>query len=99
MDKGSAEARNQRWKWLPSQMPGVAKLLAEKRVELGDAWVNECWRNGVLRLQPGWFFAAEGALMVGVLWDNPLIMAFASLRLTDTQSLLILKDKEGSNGA
>lgn len=53
------------WKWLPEFMPGVRKLLAEKRAALGDAWVNECWKRGVVQQEPGWFLAAEGALVVG----------------------------------
>lgn len=91
--------RKQTWKWLPDQMPGVAKQLADKRAEVGDAWVNECWRRGVVERQPGWFFAGEGALMVGVLWDHPVIATFAAMRLTDTQSLLILREKEPIDGA
>ncbi|MFK5283646.1 hypothetical protein ACI3PL_29135 [Lacticaseibacillus paracasei] len=54
------------WGWLPAHMPGVAKLLAEKKRELGSDHVNTCWANGVVQGQPGWFFAREGPLAVGV---------------------------------
>jgi hypothetical protein len=95
MDKGS----KQTWKWLPEQMPGVAKLLADKRREVGDEWVKTCWQKGVVERQPGWFFAGEGAIMIGVLWDDPVIAAFAALRLTDTQCMLIVREKGAANGA
>lgn len=95
MDSG----QKQDFKWLPAHMPGVAALIAEQRRKLGDSWVNECWKRGVVQREPGWFFAGEGALMVGVLWDDPTIVAFASMRLTDTQSLLVLRPKEAGRGA
>lgn len=72
-------------------MPGVAKLIKEKRAEHGAWWVNECWQRGVLQLEPGWFYAAEGALSVGVLWDDPAIIAFAAARITRTQALVVLR--------
>ena len=59
MDKDS---QGKNWKWLPAQMPGVARLMAEKRKQFGAEHVQLCWRRGVVELQPGWFFAREGAL-------------------------------------
>jgi hypothetical protein len=88
-----------RWDWLPAQMPGVVALMADKRRELGAAWVNECWRRGVLAGEPGWFFASEGSLMVGTLWDHVSVIAFASARISRTQALIVLKPKEAANGA
>lgn len=58
------------WSWLPKAMPRVAKLIAEKRRELGSAHVNECWKRGVLNCEPGWFFAREAGLAVGMPWDD-----------------------------
>lgn len=52
--------------WLPAQMPGVAELLKARRVRDGAAHVNECWRRGVVGCEPGWFYAREGALAVGM---------------------------------
>lgn len=89
----------QTWNWLPQQMPGVAKLLADKRAEVGDEWVQHCWKKGVIEREPGWFFAGEGAVMIGVLWNDPVIIAFAQLRLTDTQCILITRPKEENHGA
>ena len=44
MDKGNSKGK---WDWLPAHMPGVALLLADKRRELGDAYVKQCWEMGV----------------------------------------------------
>jgi hypothetical protein len=65
MDK---EKKAGRFDWLPAHMPGVARLIADKRAELGRDWVNLCWQRGVVEGQPGWFYAAEGGLAVGTLW-------------------------------
>lgn len=54
------------FEWLPAQMPGVARLIDDKRRELGREHLALCWRRGVLELQPGWFYAREGALAVGM---------------------------------
>lgn len=96
MDKGQSKGN---WSWLPAAMPQVAKLIAEKRATLGAAWVNKCWQRGVLDGEPGWFFAGEGALMVGTMWDDDVLMAFAKARITTTQALLILRDPEVADGA
>jgi hypothetical protein len=96
MDKG--QSRN-RWGWLPLEMPGVTRLMKDKRAKYGDAWVSECWRRGVLAAEPGWFFAGEGGLMVGTLFDDPELMAFAQARVTRTQAVLILREPEATSGA
>ena len=51
-------------------MPRVAKLLAEKRAKLGAEHVALCWQKGVVECLPGWFYAREGALAVGVPFDD-----------------------------
>lgn len=79
------------WSWLPSRMPGVARLLAEKRAEIGEAAVALCWKRGVIERQPGWFFAREGALAVGTPWDEPDLANFAAAAVTSTQALLVLR--------
>lgn len=90
MDK----ARKDRWNWLPSAMPGVARLMAEKRAKYGDAWVNECWKRSIDG-EPGWFFAREGALAVGTPWSGePELENFAALRVTSTQALVMLREPE-----
>lgn len=94
MDREKGEVPKQRWDWLPARMPGVARILADKRKEVGTDWVNECWRRGVVLGEPGWFWASEGALSVGTLWEDPVIVSFSALRLTPTQALVVLRPKE-----
>jgi len=84
--------RKQTWGWLPAQMPQVARLIAQKRAELGEGWVNTCWQRGVVQQQPGWFYAAEGALAVGTPWaDDPVVADLLAARVTPTQALLVLR--------
>lgn len=61
---GPAPAKRD-WSWLPAHMPRVAALIRERRQQYGDAWVNECWRRGVLAGEPGLFWACEGPLCLG----------------------------------
>jgi hypothetical protein len=80
-------------------MPGVSRLVREKRRVLGDAHVDECWRRGVLNLEPGWFFACEGPLTVGVpLAGDAAAADFLAARLTRTQALLQIREPEASHG-
>lgn len=88
------------WSWLPAQMPGVARLLAEKRAALGAEHVSLCWRRGVVEQQPGWFYAAEGALAVGTPWaDDPVIAQWLAARITPTQVVLVLRPPEAAHAA
>jgi hypothetical protein len=98
MDKKEEGARKS-FDWLPAHMPGVAKLVREKRRLHGDAHVNECWRRGVVQREPGWFFAREGALAVGAPWDDPTMANFAAASVTSTQALLVIKLPEVASGA
>lgn len=85
------DRKGKNWGWLPTQMPGVAKLIASKKIELGAEWVNTCWRRGVVDAEPGWFYASEGALAVGAPW--PEVLDIACARVTSTQALVILRPK------
>lgn len=89
--------RENRWGWLPVAMPGVARLMAEKRRLLGDAHVNECWRRGVLEQQPGWFFARERALAVGTPW--PDIADVAGWHVVPSQALLCMRQPAAQGAA
>lgn len=90
------DSKRKRFDWLPVEMPGVVRLVAEQRRLHGDAWVNECWKRGVVDGEPGWFWAGEGALMVGTMFDDPLIQQFASGRITRSQALLVLRPLQAS---
>lgn len=93
MDKKSEQSK---WAWLPAAMPGVARLLAEKRQRLGQDHVSECWIRGVVCQEPGWFFAREGALAVGTPW--PDIADIAGWTVSTTQALVVLRDKGATHG-
>ena len=90
-DQGKAGA-SAKWAWLPTAMPGVARLMADKRKLLGDAHVSECWKHGVVLKEPGWFFAREGALAVGTPWDDPVLVNFAAAQVTATQALVVMRE-------
>ena len=76
-------------------MPGVAKVMREKRAQLGDAHVVECFNRGMAG-EPGWFFAREGAIAIGTPWDDPILANFAALQVTSTQALVVLREKGGA---
>lgn len=88
--------------WLPAQMPRVAALMKTRRAQDGDAHVNECWKRGVLRGEPGWFFAHEGALSVGTPdpgWDWRKWPELQGVPGVTTGALLFLKTREVTDGA
>lgn len=96
------EETKQTFAWLPAQMPRVAALMKARRVQDGDAHVNECWRRGVVACESGWFFAVEGGLAVGVPaaeWNWREWPALAALPETVKPALLLLKTKEKTDGA
>lgn len=71
--------RRRDFRWVPVAMPEVARLLDEQRTLHGVAFVNRCWQRGVVQGLPGWFFAAEGSVMLGaptalqmIDWLDPL---------------------------
>ncbi len=87
-----AEEARRDWRWLPAQMPGVGRLLAEKRRLWGNPHVDRCWRAGVERRQPGWFMAVEGALAVGVPPDDGEMRRLIDMAYRLGQPFLLLKD-------
>jgi len=96
MDKGL----KQTFDWLPAQMPGVAALMKSRRAKLGEAHVKLCWVRGVVNREPGWFFAREGAIAVGIpdpTWTN--LPELAGVPGADTKALLVMRDPEVQHGA
>jgi hypothetical protein len=79
-------------------MPKVTELMRGLRAKHGARHVNECWSRGVLQREPGWFYAREGALAVGTPWSDPELGSYATLELTSTQALLIIKPSEAAHG-
>ncbi len=98
MDREQGKAGGKSWSWLPLHMPGVARLVREKRRTLGDAHVDECWRRGVLGREPGWFFAREGALALGTPWADEQLANFAAANVTSMQALLVLREPGATDG-
>lgn len=84
-----------RWAWVPEAMPGVARQMLEARRRWGDAHVDQCWTMGVVRREPGWFFAREGAVALGTPWNEPALANFAAATVTATQALLVMREPEG----
>lgn len=72
-------------------MPRVARLVAEKRAELGAEYVVECQKRGMAG-EPGWFFAREGPLAVGTPW--PEIVDLVSWAEIPQKAILCLRSKE-----
>lgn len=85
------------WGWLPAHMPGVQRLLAERKRKDGPEHVRLCWQRGVLQREPGWFFAREGALAVGTIW--PAAADIAGWQVTPDQALVILRPVGATDGA
>lgn len=89
MDKGTAN----RWSWLPAMMPGVQRLMAEKRAAMGAPHVAECWRRGVMLREAGWFYAREGAIAIGTPWGDDIP------DYTHTQAMVLMRNPGAAHGA
>lgn len=87
--KTEPEAVKRDWSWLPMAMPGVAKLMAEKRKAHGAAWVSECWKQGVTLGRPGHFWAAEGPLTIGTPLDADVMVKFYALQAKYPQAVVV----------
>ena len=96
MDKGQ---ETNRWAWLPAAMPGVAKLVGEKRAKYGAAWVAKCWERSMVAGEPGWLFAREGPVAIGTPWDDPELANFAARHVMRTEALLLMREPEAGHGA
>jgi hypothetical protein len=92
MDREAGKKRD--WTWLPQHMPGVARLVAEKRRTLGHAHVNECWQRGVMEGQAGWFYAVEGPLSVGTPWDTDVVSLYQQLPDSPGKCMVFMRTQE-----
>ncbi|NNM65958.1 MAG: hypothetical protein HKL99_15365 [Burkholderiales bacterium] len=103
MDK-KTEVKKLDWGWMAQHMPGVVTLVQERKAQMGSAHVNLCWKHGVLLCEPGWFYAREGSVSVGVPFFgaemDDLLRQFGSWDAARSAPLLVLKalDSGGSNG-
>lgn len=90
----SMEVRKNRWAWMREAMPGVAKLIAEKRAQWGDAHVTDCITRS-LAGEAGLFFAREGPVAVGTPWaGDPVLANFAAAQVTSTQALVLMRNPD-----
>lgn len=80
--------------WLPEQMPKVAQLIKEEREKNGPEWLAECWKRGVVMGEPGWFFACEGVLAIGAVWEDARVLAIESQVYGPGRALLVLRPSE-----
>ena len=89
------------WSWMRNHMPRAVALISDAKRRLGDDLVNECWRRGVLLGEPGWFYARENGVSVGVpsqaFLDHPTQAEV--LKQFPMAAMLILKDKGVQHGA
>lgn len=96
MDK--VEGSGAGWGWLPAVMPGVARLVKEKRATYGEAWVNECWKRSIAG-EADWFFARQGAVAVGTpFMADPQCAAFGASAISGDQALVLIRVPGGGDG-
>ena len=68
------------YRWLPVHMPAVAGIVADARKLHGAEWVAQCWAKGVVQGLPGFFFAAEGPLVIGTPASAGMLTQWYELR-------------------
>jgi len=103
--KNNPRADKRAWAFMVERMPRTVARIKEARAAGLGAHVDACWRAGVLDLRPGWFWAYEAGVSVGVpdaTWvGDPVVQAL--LRDQPELSVFMLKDKpaetEVSGGA
>lgn len=90
----AAKAQAARFALIREAMPGVQSVVADKRRELGDAWVTECIQRGMAG-EPGWFFAREGGVAIGTPFptDDPALVHWALRQVTSTQATVMLRPR------
>jgi hypothetical protein len=88
------------YSWLPREMPGVAKLMRERRAKYGNRHVNECFRRSVEKAEPDWFFAREGPLAVGTPFQtDQALVDFQSQAIKSGQAMVLLREPEVNRGS
>jgi len=96
--EGQMDSNGKRdWSWVPKLMPQVARLMKAKRLEYGDAHVNECWARGIAG-EPGYFFAWEGPVSIGTPWDKAVMDFYTALPATRA-AMLFIRNPEAAHGA
>ena len=80
---------------MEEHMPLVTAQLRRRRAEGQGAYIDECWRRGVMQQEPGWFFAAEGPVSIGVpisgVLSDPVLVEMR--RSFPDQAIVMLKER------
>lgn len=87
-----------RWDFMREHMPKVVSMLQERRAKGEGAHLDECWKRGVGRQEPGWFYAREGGVTVGTPFEGSeaeqIHKMAGSLPNAAGQALLMLRPVE-----
>ena len=102
---GKGSSARQSWAFMVERMPRTVARIKEARQRGDGSHVDLCWRRGVQGLEPGWFWAYEAGVSVGVpsadMLAEPVVQQL--LRECLGLSVFMLRDKpadaEASNGA
>lgn len=97
--EANQQAQRAKMALIREAMPGVTRIVADKRKALGDAWVTQCIKRG-LAGEPGFFFAREGGLAIGTPWptDDPVLANWAAAAVTATQAVVLIREPEAGDG-
>ncbi len=92
---GNKPPQRQSWAFMADRMPKTVARIKEARQRGDGAHVDACWRRGVVGLEPGWFWAYEAGVAVGVpsaeIVADPVVQQL--LRLYPGLSVLMLHDR------
>lgn len=99
--KGNPRADKRAWAFMVERMPKTVAHIKEARAKGQGAHVDACWRAGVLELKPGWFWAYEAGVSVGVpspeFVADPVVQAL--LRDHPGMNVFMLRDMAAVQGA
>ena len=99
--KPNPRADKRAWAFMVERMPRTVARIKEARAKGQGAHVDTCWRRGVVELQPGWFWAYEAGVSVGVPALDMVGDATVQHVLANHPgaSVLMLKDMSAQEGA
>jgi hypothetical protein len=89
------------WAFMVDHMPQCVAYIKRARSKGEGAHIDLCWRRGVVERQPGWFWAYEGGVSVGV----PDLQMLGDPNMSDVLkrfpdlNLVMLRDKEKIDAA
>lgn len=91
------EKKGRGYEWVMTAMPLLPARIRDLRAQHGDAHINECWKRGVVRGEPGWFFARQGTVSLGAPFTGAEGLAdWGAMALKPDQVLVLLRPPEAS---